>query len=50
MHPFAERWKFALPPGVSFFKIWPPSRYSIAWPGGAIDDGGADYIASAAMD
>jgi hypothetical protein len=50
MHRLAEKWRFSLPAGVSFFRIWPPSDYSISWPGGTMGDSDADYVAHAIED
>lgn len=47
MHRLIRRWTFRLSSGMALFRIWPPSSYSIRWPGGTIDDGAAYYIANA---
>jgi len=47
MHRFVARWRFALPRGETLFRIWPPTQFNIAWPGGAISDRSAEYIAGA---
>jgi hypothetical protein len=46
-HDFIERWRFTLPESGSLFRIWPPSDFSINWPGQFMNDRDADYVASA---
>jgi hypothetical protein len=42
-----KRWRFAMPDGGQLFRIWPPSQYSIKWPGNGMTDREADLVSSA---
>jgi hypothetical protein len=42
-----ERWRFAIPERGTLFHIWPSARFSIKWPGRALTDRDADFVASA---
>lgn len=50
MPDFIHRWRFHIPCGTVLFRIWPPTGYSIAWPGGTMDDRVADHVADAARE
>lgn len=35
---FVERWRFAMPDGGQLVRIWPPTLYSVRWPGTVMSD------------
>ena len=47
---FVDRWRFSTPNKGSLYRIWPPSGFSIAWPGRTMTDRDADYVATALRD
>ncbi|HXR94829.1 MAG TPA: hypothetical protein VN718_03065 [Rhizomicrobium sp.] len=44
---FVERWRFAMPDGGQLIRIWPPTLFSLKWPGPAMSDREADLTSSA---
>lgn len=47
MPNLVERWRFTLPEGGTLFRIWPPSSFSVSWPGAPLTDLDADFAANA---
>lgn len=44
---FVERWRFPMPDGGQICRIWPPTHFSIVWPGPRMSDREADLVAHA---
>ena len=46
-HSFIQRWQFNLPNRGSLFRIWPPTKVSIKWPGRSLTERDVDFASNA---
>jgi hypothetical protein len=47
---FIRGWRFSTPDKGALYRIWPPTGFSIPWPGRTMTDHDADYVTTALRD